>query len=373
MKIAICVHNLTGGGAERVAALWAIGFSREGHQVLFILNTNEFSQTYEIPQDCPIKNIGYKTYGTSFIRLLRKIVRFFSPHYYENKLARILEAERPDVVICVMHPWDIWVHNAMARQKWSIPVVLTEHNAFDRPDLPPIEFKWKYESIKRSDYVTVLTDVDRKLIGEKLDRVAVLPNPLAFDPVKTIPKKDKIIFAAGRLDVMEVKGFDVLVKGWAKIAYKYPEWKLQIAGNGRPRSFSILQSIAEKECLNRTQFCLLGRCDNIIDYFQKSSIFVLSSRHEGFGLVLIEAMSQGCACIACDNGGRQKEIITNETEGLIISPGDVDAMADAIERLIKDAEYRLIVQNGGLKRASYYSLDNTMIRWNNIFNELKLL
>ena len=96
----------------------------------------------------------------------------------------------------------------------------------------------------------------------------------------------------------------------------------------------------------------------------------MSSRYEGFGMVLIEAMSQGCACIACDYKGRQSEIIQNDSQGIICPVEDVDSLASAIERMILDKSYREKCQYNAIERSKFYSLDNTMDRWETIINNI---
>ena len=104
--------------------------------------------------------------------------------------------------------------------------------------------------------------------------------------------------------------------------------------------------------------------------YQRSSIFILSSRYEGFGMVLIEAMSQGCACIACDYNGRQREIIQNNDEGVICEPDNEEELASAIKSLIDNRNLRKNVQEGGIARSYNYSLDSIMKRWEIIINKL---
>lgn len=125
----------------------------------------------------------------------------------------------------------------------------------------------------------------------------------------------------------------------------------------------------------------LGFQKDIEKLYQEASIFVLSSRYEGFGLVLIEAMSQGCACVACDYKGRQREILSplqgdslkvngysdhgiEATEnGILCEPEDVEALAEAIKKMIEDDEYREGIRANAIERSKYYSIENTMDRW----------
>ena len=232
-------------------------------------------------------------------------------------------------------------------------------------------YKLKYELNRRYAHVTVLTEADCKCLNGLLRKVSVLPNPLAFTPVDYIPKKENVILAAGRLDAWHVKGFDVLIKAWGKIAQQYPTWILQIAGYGKDISRAYLQRIVDENHLSK-QLEFLGYQDDMLPVYQSSSIFVLSSRYEGFGMVLIEAMSQGCAPIACDYKGRQREIITSNDEGVICPVENVDMLAKAISRMIEDENYRHMVQKNAIERAKNYSLEKTMDRWEEIIDKVKV-
>ena len=118
--------------------------------------------------------------------------------------------------------------------------------------------------------------------------------------------------------------------------------------------------------------------------------FVLSSRYEGFGLVLIEAMSQGCAPVACDYKGRQREIINPSSvfpqgeeelsdavsggcvcnNGILCEPDNAEQLAVAIARMISDDKYRMSVQQNAISRSRYYSIENTIDRWEQLLNKV---
>ena len=124
----------------------------------------------------------------------------------------------------------------------------------------------------------------------------------------------------------------------------------------------------------------LGFRKDIEELYKKSSIFVLSSRYEGFGLVLIEAMSQGCACVACDYKGRQREILNPSSalpegegepnrkieiteNGILCEPDDVEALASALKKMMKDENYQKQVQQNAVERSKFYDIEHTMNRW----------
>lgn len=141
--------------------------------------------------------------------------------------------------------------------------------------------------------------------------------------------------AVGRLNSWHVKGFDLLINAWLKIAPKYPDWKLKIIGYGSDVNRNYIKSLAKN--INSNQFEILDFDKNIVEHYRKAAIFVLSSRYEGFGMALVEAMSQGCACIACDYKGRQQEIITNMENGLIAEANDSNSICHILDNLLSDA------------------------------------
>lgn len=359
MKITILVTYLTGGGAERVATLWAKGFVDWGHQVTIVLNTEITTISYHLPKEIKVYNIFRKEnriereLGFGMVSRLRKVFR----------------EVKPDYIICVLPSW---VQLAWRAAKgMHVPIIDTEHNAFERPKDAPMCWREKLRKFVFSalaDHVTVLTQADYKIISKFRKNVTVLPNPLTYPPVESLPMKEKLILACGRLDVWYTKGFDLLIEAWATIAHKYPEWRLAIAGDGSNSSVEILEDIAKKSGLTAENFKLLGRREDMLDWYKRASIFVLSSRFEGFGMVLTEAMSQGCACIACDYKGRQSEIISSDKEGIVIPVNDTYALATSIDRLIENEQYRKKQQKFAIVRSKYFSIDNIMERWNKILN-----
>ena len=151
---------------------------------------------------------------------------------------------------------------------------------------------------------------------------------------------------------------------------KNNEWRLQIAGVWRnPKAKEFLGDLArENGVFDKIDY--LGFVDDMKSLYQDASVFVLSSRYEGFGLVLIEAMSQGCACVACDYNGRQSEIITTKEEGLICKVDDVKNLALSIKKMIEDEQYRSIVQKNAITRSHYYNMNNTMERWEDLLRRV---
>jgi len=367
MRILLLSHNLTNGGAERVASLWANGFSKKGHNVFFVVSCRkDCCQTYQLNSNVIRENI----YNSIFNRLYRW---FGFDFLYVYRLSRIIKRVKPHVIIGITAKRSELARKAIGEMK--IPIINTEHNALELPDYVDSNRKkdLKNRSFKfgRYDYMTVLTSADFICLKDLSTPHSVLPNPLTYKPILKLPAKEKIILAAGRLNVWWIKGFDVLIKAWGKISSEFPDWKLQIAGNDHNGAREKLKKIAVENGVER-QIEFLGFQNDMLPIYRRSSIFVLSSRIEGFGMVLIEAMSQGCAPIACDYKGRQREIIVDNSQGIICPVDDVEALAFAIKKMIINDDYRKMVQQNAIERSKYYSLDNTIKRWDLIFEELGL-
>lgn len=369
MKILLVCVKLNGGGAERVGVLVANSLADRGHQVSIVSNLYE-PVVYDVDKRISIHSMNPNT-TNEFIKWTTAI----------KNIRKVVQREKPDIILGVMYLCSLAAK--IASIGTGIPVVMTEHNSFERPSTRPLSRKSKFFKFKVNkiyDYVTVLTEADKKIIGNRLKRVEVMPNPLFLTPFYENHSCEKRILAAGRVDAWYTKGFDVLIKAWNQIYSKYPDWRLEIAGlcDILSNYQCILDLIQNFNIGERTK--LLGYRTDVEQLYRNSEIFVLSSRYEGFGLVLIEAMSQGCAPIACDFKGRQREILSptpalprREGEnnhsleicenGILCEPENVEALAQAMEKMISDENYRRKVQQNAVKRTEFYNLERTGERW----------
>lgn len=401
MKVAIVQVALSHGGAERVGVLIANGLSRKGHKTIILTDLNE-PVTYETDPDITICDFAGK-----------KTIKFAKWFKTIRNIRSAVKKEKPDVIIGVMGLCTLITY--IACLGLGIPIVMTEHYAFERPDNAPLKFKqklFKFYINKLYTVVTVLTEADKRTIGNRLRKVIVMPNPLFLKPVEAIPPKEKTILAVGHLDRWYVKGFDVLIESWIKIQdlnedERLNNWWLKIAGDGKRESFEHLMNLlpdGEWECNDNVndddnfhkgwlwksekyQIEFLGFQKDMESLYKKSKIFVLSSRYEGFGLVLIEAMSQGCAPIACDYKGRQAEILnpqestmtktitkTNSIEftenGVLCEPDDVEALAAGLQKMMDDEKYRKECQQKAVERSKFYDLDNITGMWEELLKSI---
>jgi GalNAc-alpha-(1->4)-GalNAc-alpha-(1->3)-diNAcBac-PP-undecaprenol alpha-1,4-N-acetyl-D-galactosaminyltransferase len=357
-KIFIVCPRLCYGGAERVGVMLANGFASMGDEVTMVANLFD-DVTYHINEGVHVLNL---------VKTNNKALKWASSIFL---LRKYIKGNKPDVIIGIMETCSLVAK--LASFGIRIPIISTEHDSFEKPQSAPMSLKeklFKFYVNKLYRCVTVLTEADKKVIGNRLKNVHVMPNPLSLHPVQLeVVGKRKIILAAGRIDDWYYKGFDILIQAWGKIADKYPEWKLEVAGKDSNGSSEYLKKLCvDNHVFNRIAF--LGFRKDIDALYREASVFVLSSRYEGFGLVLIEAMSQGCACVACDYKGRQGEIITNDKDGLLCEPESIDDLAHAMEKLILDDEYRKILQKNAIERADFYNVNHIISMWERLMFNL---
>lgn len=352
MNILIICRCLSIGGAERVASCWANGLHKSGNKI-YILTDTSVPQTYYLESGIEIisvpdglnKPLGIKkslTNRYSYIRLIK----------------RTIDEKSIDAIVKVMHVNAIELLIATNLSKKKPPIILTDHNAYERPESTPMSLKMKFQKFWLNalfDKVTVLTQRD-KYVAQKhhLKNVETLYNPLSLEQThQTTIERGKTVLAVGRLDSWHVKGFDILIKAWNKICIQHPDWKLRIIGSGSRESIEFLKSLST----NINQLEIKDFTRNISQEYSQAQIFVLSSRYEAWGLVLVEAMSKGCACVACDYLGRQAEIIEDNKTGILCPPEDVNSLSDSINQLIFNSQLRLELQTNCTKSVNLFSED----------------
>ena len=361
MKIFVVTPTLTNGGAERVAAMLAKGFSERGHDVTVVTHTNQ-KISYDpgpkvklLPIAPDKKNAVLK--WVTAVKWLRGYIK----------------GEHPDVIIGIMAYCSYLAR--ISAIGTDAKVILTEHSAFERIEGYPWKKKVKFLRnwvTFRFRYITVLTEQDKVAGGLRYSHAFVMPNPIPFDPYKgdiQCLKKEKYVLAVGRIYDWYVKGFDVLLEAWGLLMKnrllnnENSTWTLKIAGTGTEEDIAYLRGLCQKYHIQNTvEF--LGFRENMIDIYRRAEIFCLSSRSEGLPMALLEAMSQGCAPVATSNLGRTAEIIRTNEEGLICEPGNPHDLADKLYNLISLKREELEkIQKKSVERSCFFSLDNIIDRW----------
>jgi glycosyltransferase involved in cell wall biosynthesis len=225
------------------------------------------------------------------------------------------------------------------------------HSAAHRPQLAS-DIRGHYG---RLDALTVLTTHDerdyRGLLAGARTRVARIPNPLSPGERPRSDPSARTVVAAGRLNTQ--KGFDLLIAAFAAVAPAEPEWRLRIYGSGPEHD--RLQAQIDALSLG-CRVALMGRTQRLGEAMAEASVFALSSRFEGFGMVLVEAMSHGLAVVSFDCPHGPHDIVRAGRDGVLVPPEDVDALAAALLELIRDPDRRRALGDAALRRSRDFSI-----------------
>ncbi|KAF7962943.1 glycosyl transferase [Cupriavidus sp. UYMU48A] len=217
-------------------------------------------------------------------------------------------------------------------------------------------------------YVVVLTERDRQRWEEALhprSRVVAIPNPLPFPfPEEPAPRTSKTVLAMGRL--VHAKGFDVLIRAWKRVAAEAPDWNLVIHGEGAERP--ALTALVDQLGLHET-VSLPGICRDGAIAYRRASVFCLSSRYEGFGLVLLEAMAFGLPIVSTDCETGPKELLQIGENALLVSAGNAESLAEGLLQIIRKPEEAARIGATGRETAVAFALPDIAAKWGRLAGE----
>lgn len=358
MKIDFLISKLGSGGAERVVSILANYLYEKNYEVRII--TFQKSDEYEIHKE--IKRI--KLHKQRFFKSVIFNGFFSLLLFYRNK------ANRPDVMSS--HIGLLGYMTIPISLIYNIKIVVSEHiNHFAYKKISKT-ILWNV-LYPFADAVTFLTDFDKDYFTSKNKNAVLMPNPCSFQPIdndKLHQKREQVIVAVGDLNRYEMKGFDNLITIASIVLNQNPNWKLKVIGQGE-LGLKYLRNKAEK--LNVSdKIIFTGYRDDVKDILATSEIFILSSRYEGLPMVLLEAMSQGAACIAYDCISGPSDVITDNHNGLLIDNQNMKAMENGLNELIQNESLRIQFRNNSLSTLNQFSLENVGLKWEKLIHSLKV-
>jgi glycosyltransferase involved in cell wall biosynthesis len=201
------------------------------------------------------------------------------------------------------------------------------------------------------------------LLGGRVP-VVVIPNTASHLGGRRADLSARKVLAAGRLTTQ--KGFDLLIAAWAEVAVRHPDWRLRICGEGQLHD-ELESQIDERGLRGRVELPGLADMD---EEMTNASIFVLSSRYEGFPLILLEAMSKGMAVVSFDCPTGPADVIAHRHNGLLVAPEDVSGLADALREMVEDEELRRRCASATAKTAGKYHMDTIGPMWEALLHKV---
>ena len=340
--------------------IYIIVMNQEGKELFYLLNDKVKVIDLEIPL---MKKSNF---------IIDYIKNIFRRKIYKEKIEKIIEKEKPDILVSLGDSETAFLHKIKVDSniKRIREYHFNKNFRFLKESLSFIDKLRAYRmkrieenNLKYYNQTIVLTNEDKKNWND--ERIKVIPNPLPFYPEEFSKCENKKIISVGRLSYE--KGYDILIDVWNIISKKYPDWILEIYGEGSERE--NLQNKINKLGLEKS-FLLKGATKDIQDKYLESSIYVMSSRYEGMPMVLLEAMACGLPAVSFDCPCGPKDIIKNNEDGFIVKFGNIEQMAEKIEELIIDEEKRKLFGKNARKNVQRFSQDKIMNQWKELYENI---
>lgn len=360
-KLLFVIHSLHGGGAERVLTNLIKHLDREKYIIYLLLFEKKGPYLSEIPGHVNIYDLR-KRNKYSFINLILRVVK-------------IIREVKPETIISINNYTNIVVGLARLLYRKKIRLVLSE-----RSNLSGFLLETKWSQLKRilsrialnqADIVVVNSqgsknDLEKYFCSKK--EVTVIKNPLDLDKIEEL-SREKIennniypyLLAVGRIS--REKGYRCLLKAYSLINQEIPE-NLVILGEGEEKK-ELIELAEELKIQDKVFF--LGFQNNPYKFMKNASLYILSSFREGFPNVLLEAMACGVPIISTNCPSGPDELIVNGENGILVPPGNSEAIAGAIIEMLKNEKMRKLFSYLGKKTVENYRLEKVIPNFEEIF------
>lgn len=336
---------------ERVSTLIANALASQGYNVFFFNLIGNGEAKFPIHNDVNIYTLNLPPYSlrNSLFTVLFSLRKFVK----KNKIEVLIDV---DSVLTVFSTLSLWGLN--------VKHICWEHFNFNvnlGTKFRDLGRKW---AAKYCDYVVTLTQRDQNLWLNGLSRVkaeiVTIPNPTPYENIDNIPNlESKTVLAVGRLTYQ--KGFDLLLEAWSLICAENKDWVLKIVGSGEDED-SLKRRAIDLQVAGSVEF--IAATKSISNYYKSASIFCLSSRFEGFGMVLIEAQSFGLPIVAFDCECGPSDIVINDVNGILVENDSVKELSNSLNRILKSSvkEYSAFCENAK-RNSKKYVLDEIINDW----------
>lgn len=363
----LVIPSLGAGGAERVTATLANHWARQGWDITIVTLAGAERDFYTLDEAVRRIALDMAVQSRHAVQGLINNVRRIAA------LRRILRRERPTVAVGMMTTANAIL--ALAGRLAGIPTVGEEHI---HPPAFPLGRLW--ESARGRTYpllhaVVALTGDSAAWLRERAPapRIVVIPNPVEY-PLPAHPPSvppahlfaslpgSRVLLAVGRLEAQ--KGFDRLIIAFAKVAQRHPDWSLVILGRGNLHEALIWQA-AELGIGER--IALPGAVGNMGEWYEAADLYALTSRFEGFGNTLVEALAYGLPVVAVDCQTGPREIVRHGVDGLLVPQDDPAALAAALDRMMGDKSRRERFSARAIEARDRFAISKIAKEWESLF------
>ncbi len=358
MKVVFVINDLSGGGAEKVLQLLTAYLACRGHEVT-VVTLHGGHHAYEL--DRAVRKISLKPNWFT-----RRAGRIAALPVQARKLSALLRELQPDICVGNLPRANM----ALLLTRWfgyqSVALV-TEHahtwDAYPSSRVRDRVMRWLISRFyHRADgAITVSQGVGDGLLdfGVRKEQIHVLHNPIELALIRTQARLAPPAFPTSDLPTMitigrhtKIKDHETLIRAFAMVRRRVPA-RLLFVGQG-PLQSKLQTLVRELDLSNFVVFA--GWQDNPFAWLARSDLFVLSSRFEGFGNVIVEAMACGLPVISTDCRCGPREILRNGDDGVLAPVGDVEALADAMITLLTNHELRRELAEKSLRRACDFDI-----------------
>ena len=364
------------GGIERTLTTKANYFAEHfGYDIIIIL-TDGKGKPYFYPLSPKIKvinlDIGFEElWNSSFVK--RVYLYLKKQRIYKKRLKAQLMEIRPDITISLLRREINFINEI---KDGSIKIGELHTSRQNNRNFKDNEINFikaifaKYwnssllHHLRKLDKFVVLTNEDRESWKE-LDNVVSIPNPVSFKVERPSDLTAKRVLAVGRYDY--VKGFDRLLRVWAIVEKKVPDWTLAIYGDGDHSSYEKLR---DDLGIDASRCQLHGATSNIQEEYRASSIYVLTSRFEGLSMAMLEAISCGLPLVAfaCPCGPR--DVVEDGVNGFLVENGDVEKLAERMIEVMQSPERLRQMGKAAQEKSKEYQIEKLALRWKQLFENI---
>lgn len=376
MKIIYCTHSLCNpGGMERVLVNKVTYLVERLHWDISIVTTDQKGRPsfYPLPAGVRVTDLGINYSDDNVKSVTGKILGYLQKRRrHKRLLTSLLEREKPDIVVSLYPSESSFIPDIKDGSKKVLELHFCKYFRlqYGRKGLLGIIDKWRTHQderiVRRFDKFVVLTNEDKEYWGN-LHNIEVIPNAAMNMGGHFSDVANHRVIAVGRLDYQ--KGFDRLIQAWCYIQRdgRYQDWHLDIFGQGEWHE--MLENMISERNLNDS-IRLNNPTNQIGREYAQSSLIVMTSNYEGFGMVLVEAMACGVPAVAFDCKCGPRDIISDGENGLLVSNGDIPGLAGAMMKLMGDYELRRRMSVKARQVVDTYSEKAVMDKWVRLFTSL---